>query len=659
MKLRQKLLLLILLPVILLTSISSYYAYYTAKNLLQNQIYRTDQFKSADYSDQINIRLLKYESTVKNLAAMFSNKGISPADLTALVRAAAKADPEFLNVLVAFEDQRFIKSDDVILPSNFDVTTRDWYKQIISAGDQVKYSEPYTSVNTNNLMVTVGMPIKENGRAIGVVAMDIDLDKLLSIVGEMKTGQTGYVFVVNEHGDFLAHPQFKPTDQLQNIRNGEMAGFADKVNKEDYFTTTFNFGGKERLYSARDIGNTGWNLCTSMETDELFSQVGNMAFTLAISSIIILLLLGGIILYVIKDISSILKKMILVSEDLANGDFRDKPYKIIRKDEFGTMSDAMTNMRIKLRHVLEKISGSAELLAASSEELTASTDESAQASNQIAVSITSVAGGANEQLTALTTANTTIDTMSDLIGAMVKSSSDVAHLANLAATKAEAGNQSVAKAIEQMNSIEKTVGTSAQVVEELGKQSKEIGQIVDTIAGIAGQTNLLALNAAIEAARAGEQGKGFAVVAEEVRKLAEQSQIASGHIAELIQKIQTDTDKAVNAMKDGTKEVSIGNEVVKNTGVIFNEIEQMVIQVDEEITKAQKGIAILENSNQELIKTTQSVNAISQNASDEAQNVSAATQEQAASMEEMSSASQSLAKLAQTLQEVVSQFKIR
>lgn len=61
----------------------------------------------------------------------------------------------------------------------------------------------------------------------------------------------------------------------------------------------------------------------------------------------------------------------------------------------------------------------------------------------------------------------------------------------------------------QMIHIEQSVAGSAAVVGKLGERSQEIGQIVDTISGIAGQTNLLALNAAIEAARAGEQGRGL------------------------------------------------------------------------------------------------------------------------------------------------------
>ena len=209
-----------------------------------------------------------------------------------------------------------------------------------------------------------------------------------------------------------------------------------------------------------------------------------------------------------------------------------------------------------------------------------------------------------------------------------------------------------------MGRIEQTVNRSAAVVAELGQRSKAIDQIVATISGIAGQTNLLALNAAIEAARAGEQGRGFAVVAEEVRKLAEQSQEATKQISALIGGIQGDTEQAVAAMDNGTREVKLGAEVVNTAGQAFHEIVALVEQVSDQIREVSSTIDQMAIGSQQIVESVNRIDHLSKEAASQAQTVSAATEEQSASMEEIASSSQSLAQLALELRDAVGKFKV-
>ncbi|HWQ61140.1 MAG TPA: methyl-accepting chemotaxis protein, partial [Negativicutes bacterium] len=292
------------------------------------------------------------------------------------------------------------------------------------------------------------------------------------------------------------------------------------------------------------------------------------------------------------------------------------------------------------------------------EELTASSEQAAQAANQIAASITTVAAGAEEQLTAAGDASSVVEEMSAGIQQIAASAQQVSAQSAQAAGKAREGDKSVANAITQMDQIQNTVNTSAKVVAKLGERSKEIGQIVDTISGIAGQTNLLALNAAIEAARAGEAGRGFAVVAEEVRKLAEQSQEAAKKIAELIGEIQGDTDKAVVAMDDGTREVKTGAEVVQKAGAAFREIADLVTVVSGQVKEISVSIQQMATGSQQIVGAVQKIDDLGKKSAGEAQGVSAAAEEQLASMEEIASSSQSLAKLAQDLQTAVATFRL-
>lgn len=370
------------------------------------------------------------------------------------------------------------------------------------------------------------------------------------------------------------------------------------------------------------------------------------------------LLLGVSGWMITRAITQPMQAMVKVCNELASGDFRDKPRRVTSKDEIGQLSDALVNMRNTVRKALQQVNQSAEQVAASSEELTASAEQSSQAVTQVAVSITQMADGSQNQLKATDAATSVVEQMSAGLQQIAATTNQVAANSAQASEKAREGGSSVEKAAKQMNNIESTVNNSAQVVAQLGERSKEIGQIVDTISGIAGQTNLLALNAAIEAARAGEQGRGFSVVAEEVRKLAEQSQNAAKQIAKLIGEIQNDTNKAVIAMGEGTREVKVGTEVVTTAGQAFSEISALVVSITSQIKEMSAATQQMASGSQQIVASVKDIDRLSKAAAGEAQTVSAATEEQSASMEEIASSSQALAHLAQDLQAAVNKFQI-
>ena len=383
---------------------------------------------------------------------------------------------------------------------------------------------------------------KNNFETIEKLPMDAKAKELMGKIKEsQKTYQNARTEVIN-----LSMQNKNVEAYAQYVRNVEplMETYADYV---------------------RDLAEHYDSLAKKMDADTTADQKrANMM--MGVFFIVTGVLLAALGWTIARAITRPLQAMVNLCHELAKGNFVETERRVKQKDEVGQLADALVEMRRNVRNVLKQVNESAEQVAASSQELTASSEQSSQAVNQVAAAISGVAEGATKQLTAANDASAVVEQMSAGIQQIAANTNQVATHSAQAADRAKEGDDSVSKAVNQMVSIEQTVNHSAKVVAKLGDRSKEIGQIVNTISGIAGQTNLLALNAAIEAARAGEQGRGFAVVAEEVRKLAEQSQDAAKQIANLIGEIQGDTDKAVVAMDEGPREVKVGSEVVTAAG---------------------------------------------------------------------------------------------
>ncbi|MDI3280074.1 MAG: methyl-accepting chemotaxis protein [Bacillota bacterium] len=511
---------------------------------------------------------------------------------------------------------------------------------------------------------------------VEIVQLDAGLMNLLDRSARGQTVGAGEVEAAIQEGQGAI---LKHLEELRPRLSGEEVAKLDAVKSAVEEATrlarvVFSYqmaGQSEALAQAHEQFRTAIDKAVSLVAElaqakekggEAAYRQSEQSFSATVRGQIYIILIGVLInffaaLYISNIIVRPMNQLMGAIDQVAAGDLT-QVVDIQAKDEIGMMARSFNRALQSMRNLIGQVGKTAEQVATSSQELAAISGEAGKSTQQVAATVEQLARGAEEQAKSASQAGEAANQMSNLIKEVTASLQAMVADSKKAAELASAGRQAVQKAIEQMESIRATVDSSAEAVKGLGERSREIGQIVDVITGIADQTNLLALNAAIEAARAGEQGRGFAVVAEEVRKLAEQSRQAAEKIASLIHEIQAETGKAVESMEAGTHEVAAGTEVIDGTGRSFAEIAEAVETMVRQINAISEAARQMEESSKQVVKAVENIANITEESAASAEEVSASAEEQTASVEEVAASADALAKLAQELQHEVSKFKI-
>jgi methyl-accepting chemotaxis protein len=273
----------------------------------------------------------------------------------------------------------------------------------------------------------------------------------------------------------------------------------------------------------------------------------------------------------------------------------------------GAIADSFNYMISELRKVIHNVNDATLLVSSSATEIQATTEH--------------LATGSEEQSMQIMETSSAMEEMAVSIQQVSENAGLSATVADQARANAKQGMEAVQNNITAMSRIRGQVQETSKQIKRLGERSQEIGEIIQLIDDIADRTSMLALNASIQAAMAGEAGRGFAVVAEEVERLADRSTNATKQISTLIKSIQSETNEVVAAMEETTREVVEGSDLANEAGQALNEIDavshrlaELIQQISQASNQQARGSEAIAKSMTTISDVTQQVAAGSKQA---------------------------------------------
>jgi methyl-accepting chemotaxis protein len=454
---------------------------------------------------------------------------------------------------------------------------------------------------TSQIVVMFAAPVLQNDQSnapvSGVLIARKDGGHALSdlVVALRSTMPSGYSFLVDVDGTFIAHPnrdlvtaQFNPIRESENNPSvKELGDVVATALKEREGYAHFHYEGKNLIGTFSEVPDHPWLLFSTIERHEVDSQLTSMRVIVLLIGLALIVVGLVIAFFIGRSIAKPVSSIAEILKEVGQGDLTHR-INISTKDEIGDLSGNLNSTLEKINGLIMTIKKESETLSGIGNTLANNSTESAAAVTQIAASIQTVKSRVVNQSASVNETHATMAQISDNIdklNANVESQSSSVSQSSSAIEEMLANIQSVTQTlIKNADNVKELMEASevgraglqgvASDIQEIARESEGLLEINAVMENIASQTNLLSMNAAIEAAHAGESGKGFAVVAGEIRKLAESSSAQSKTISDVLRKIKSAIDKITKStgnvldrfasIDSGIKTVSDQEENIRN-----------------------------------------------------------------------------------------------
>jgi methyl-accepting chemotaxis protein WspA len=388
-----------------------------------------------------------------------------------------------------------------------------------------------------------------------------DLDRRLDKIRDRlaRAGWKATISVVGPEGRMIASTEAKGDENGEALAEAAWMRIIDRLEgaQSSVLRGADVETGADCLFAGAVAPSTGWTVVVKLAWSDITGRVQRPMFDILLAAGAALALLTALITWLANRVRRRVATAAAVARKVADGDLTGG---LDQRggDETGQLLRDVSHMTQSLRSIVEQVKDASRELAATSRDLANAGAHQEEAINSLGASTTEAAAASRE---ISVTGRELLTTMND-----------VAAVANDTAAVADAGRENLGEVGETMRHLEESTNQFSERLALIRERAEDINMVITTITKVADQTNLLSINASIEAEKAGEYGQGFIVVAREIRRLADQTAVATLDIERLVEQMQQAVSTGVSEMETFASEVKAGVERVSGISGQFADV---------------------------------------------------------------------------------------